>query len=125
MLLHWTWHLQEYRNPSALCSAGAASTEGLKPRERYIEFDALETTKDDQITTLEVCNNKILIGLQSGQINIYNITDLRCETVLRYRKNQAGVSELQCSCTEIIALYSDQSSCLGHLKPTNVSNHHS
>ena len=96
------------------------SAEPAEPRNREISWDAIplastpcsaETIKD--LTVLEVCGYKILLGWNSGEIKIYNSLDLRCETTLEYPE---GVSCLQCTCTEIIAGYGGGSICVWNIQ---------
>ena len=63
-------------------------------------------------TTLEVCKNRIIVGGDDGQIEIYNSSDLHRQTVLIYGNTEAAVTCLQCTCTEIIAGYVDGSVCV-------------
>ena len=94
---------------SDVFSLVSSSVPALKPRDRYIN---LLDPKENPVTALEVCNDKIIIGFSSGQVNIYKIMDLQCETLLRYCQDRAKVTLLQCTCTEIIAAYSYGSICV-------------
>ena len=88
---------------SSLLSYGVAAVTCLKTRERYLELDT-------EITSVLIfCHEKILLGLRSGRISIYNTIDLQCEAALRFCKYQVQVSGLECICPEIIANYSDGS----------------
>ena len=90
---------------NSLLSSGADAIANLKPRERYLQLDS----KPNQVTVVEICNDKIIVGLKSGQINIYNSVDLGCDAVLKLCKNQDEVWYLECTCTEIIAGYREDS----------------
>ena len=78
------------------------TTGTVPPRHREIGWKC-----EKKLEVLEVCNNKIIIGWDNGQIKIYNSADLRCQTVLNYCFRQSKVTCLQCTCTEIIAGYQD------------------
>ena len=80
---------------SSLLSSGPAD---LKARVRKLEL----TATPNQVTALEICNNKILVDLKSGEINVCNSTDLQCKTTLRYCNNQASFLFLQWTCNEVI-----------------------
>ena len=84
------------------------SLKSLKTRERKIVWGR----ENKLLTALEVYGNKIIIGWDSGQINIYNTSDLTCENTFSYSNQDSTVSCLQCNGTEIIAAYSDAVMCV-------------
>lgn len=97
------------RSSSSLPSAELAAP--FKATERYIDLN----TKENRIIALETCNNKIIISFASGQVSLYNSVNLQLETVLQYFCDRASANLLQCTCTEIIAAYSD-----GHILAWNI-----
>ena len=101
---------------SSLFSGGQAKK--AEPRERHILWE--DYMKDTSLTVLEVCGNKIILGLDNGQINIYNSMDLSCQTSLPYYNERRVVLCLQCTCTEIIAGYSDGNICVWNIKSGNL-----
>ena len=91
---------------SSLLSSQAPAIADLKPRERTIDLGG------NNVSTLEICNDKILLGFRGGSINIFSSKDLRCETVIEPCRHRAAVSSLRCTCIEIIAGYVDGSVCV-------------
>lgn len=85
----------------------------LSPRHREIHW----TGETKECSALEVCNNKIIVGWDNGQIKIYNSDDLRCRTVLNNYSSQSRATCLQCTCTELIAGYSN-----GNISVWNIEN---
>ena len=82
--------------------------ENLELREREIKW----TGKGQSLSVLEICGNKIIIGFNTGRIEIYdsrNGTDLQCETVLAYWNRGSSVTCLVCTCAELIVGYADGS----------------
>ena len=84
----------------------------VKPRHREINWEGDEK----ECTALEVCNDKIIVGWNNGQIKIYNSATLRCQTVLNYCMTVAGVTHLQSTGTEIIASYHDKNICVWNIQ---------
>ena len=88
----------------------------LPPRHREIKWNGI--TRTQQCTALEVYRNKILVGWTTGRINIYNNTDLACQTELKYCSlGRATVTCLQSyTDSEIIAGYDDGNICIWNLE---------
>ena len=86
---------------SVLLSAGAGIA--VSQRERLIDCKPCNI--------YGVCRscNRIIVGLDTGQIKIYDSVDLQCEAVLPYYNEQSEPCCFQCTCTEVLVGYRDGS----------------
>lgn len=86
----------------------------LRRREREIDREL----KSEDLSVLEVCGNKIIIGLVTGGVEIYNSLDLQCTLTLPpYTSNETpAVKCLQCTCSELFVGYSDGNICFWNIQ---------
>ena len=99
------------RTPLSKVVAGKST-----PRHQEISWKG----ENKELSALEVCHNKILVGWSNGQVGIYSSVDLCCQIVLSYCMSPALVTCLQCTCTEIIVGYSDGNICVWNLEKRSV-----
>ena len=88
--------------------------EFFEPRDR--EFQWSDDEPIVPLSVMERCASKILIGLENGEIKIFNVVDLNCKKILSHSKLKAAVTCLQCTCTEVIACYKDSSACIWNIQ---------
>ena len=106
-------NLAPKRVPKRLMLSELTPGTEVKPRTREINL-RLKGKNNAQFAVVEVCNDKIIIGWDKGQIEIYSSTDLGRQTLLNsYR---SPVSCLQCTCTEIISGYRDGNICVWNIE---------
>ena len=92
--------------------------EFYEQRDREIQWSH-ESNK--RISVMETCGNKILIGLENGEIQIFSTVDLQCQITLSHPELKSKVTCLHCTCSEVIAGYEDCSACIWNIQSGDLT----